>query len=49
MNAPMDDMFDKLKKNGPPQWFVDAMTRAGHVFDGVKLTLGEGGKSRFTF
>ncbi|CAJ1418247.1 unnamed protein product [Effrenium voratum] len=26
MNAPMDDMFDKLKKNGPPQWFVDAMT-----------------------
>lgn len=28
MNAPMDDAFRKLKEQGPPQWFVEAMTNA---------------------
>ncbi|CAL1144029.1 unnamed protein product [Cladocopium goreaui] len=26
MNSPMDDAFEKLKQQGPPQWFVEAMT-----------------------
>lgn len=28
MNSPMDDAFEKLKQQGPPQWFVEAMTNA---------------------
>ncbi|CAE7334891.1 unnamed protein product [Symbiodinium natans] len=26
MNNPMDEAFEKLKQQGPPQWFVEAMT-----------------------
>eukprot|EP00931_Biecheleriopsis_adriatica_P048182 TRINITY_DN27839_c0_g1_i1.p1 TRINITY_DN27839_c0_g1~~TRINITY_DN27839_c0_g1_i1.p1 ORF type:complete len:225 (-),score=74.84 TRINITY_DN27839_c0_g1_i1:41-694(-) len=28
MTNPMDDAFEKLKAQGPPQWFIDAMTNA---------------------
>lgn len=31
MHSPMDDAFEKLKQQGPPQWFVEAMTLDWHV------------------
>mmetsp|Transcript_91150 Transcript_91150/g.162280 ORF Transcript_91150/g.162280 Transcript_91150/m.162280 type:complete len:201 (+) Transcript_91150:70-672(+) len=27
MNAPMDQAFEDMKNKGPPQWFIDSMTK----------------------
>ena len=31
MNSPMDDAFEKLKQQGPPQWFIEAMSPCRRV------------------
>lgn len=37
MNSPMDDAFEKLKQQGPPQWFIEAMSPSRLVLYGLNL------------
>merc|ERR1712241_982468 len=45
MNRPMDEAFEKMKENGPPQWFVNMINKKQAAAEGKAAEGGQAGQA----